>query len=446
MKRRVAITGVGMVTPLGLDARETWSAMLAGRSGVGPITLFDASGFATRIAGEVRGFDPEVHLAGARHVAEMRRGARFCMAAVREAIADAHLDVSEDPEAIGVSIGNAAQFPSIDELLAHGACCDEHGHYDALTHGMKGIRPEYYCHRLFQTASSLVAINLGALGPNYSSTANCAASAQAVGLGMRAIRRGEAVAMICGGCDSLVSPLMLAGFCLMRALSRRNETPAAASRPFDRGRDGMVLGEGAGVLVLEEWEHARDRGARIYAEVLGYGTSSNAYRVTDVPEYGDGGVLSMQRALLDAEMAADRIDLVNAHGTSTPQNDRAETAAIKSVFGSHAPKLAVTANKSMLGHLIGASGAVELIVTALSLHTGIVPPTINQEAPDPTCDLDYVPNHARPVPVALALKNSFGFGGLNASVVLARPEEDGVAVRRASASRPAQEEAAWPAW
>lgn len=419
MRRSVAITGVGMVTPLGLTAPESWATLCEGRSGVGAITLFDASGFRTRIAAEVRGFDSSARLAGCRHVGEVPRAVGFCLAAAREAVADAGLDIGADPESVGVSIGSAAHLPTPEELLAYAARCNGHG-YDFTTHGLHGLRSEWYYQRLFQTASAFVAINVGALGPNYVSAAACASGAQAIGLGMRAIRRGEATAMVCGGCDSVITPLMLSGLCILKSLSRRNHDPAGASRPFDRGRDGIVLGEGAGVMVLEEWEHARRRGARIYAQLAGYGTSANAYRVTDVPRYGDGGVLCMQRALVDAGVLPERVDLISAHGTSTPQNDRAETAAIKTVFGPHARRLLVTANKSMLGDTVGASGAVELIATAFAVRDGIVPPTINYESPDPECDLDYVANRARRVPLKVAVKNAFGFGGINTSLVVMR--------------------------
>jgi 3-oxoacyl-[acyl-carrier-protein] synthase II len=387
------------------------------------------------MAGEVQGFESGVRLAGCRHVREMPRAAGFCLAAAREAVADAALDLTTDPDQVGVAIGSAAHFPTPDQLLAYAACCNGHG-YDFPAHGFRGVRSEWYYQRLFQAASALVAINLGVYGPNYASAAACASGTQAIGLGARAIRRGEATAMICGGCDSVVTPLMLTGFCLLKALSRRNHDPAGACRPFDRGRDGIVLAEGAGVVVLEDWEQARRRGARIHAELAGYGTSTNAYRVTDVPQYGDGGILCMQRALADARVSPERVDLVNAHGTSTRQNDRAETAAIKAVFGSHARQLLVTANKSMLGDAIGGSGAIELIATALSCRDGIVPPTINYETPDPDCDLDYVPNQARHADVAVAIKNAFGFGGINTSLVVVRaPEERAGVMEGACAPR-----------
>jgi 3-oxoacyl-[acyl-carrier-protein] synthase II len=412
MKRRVVITGLGIVAPIGTGKQAFWQALLDGKSGVGPITRFDASQHATRIAAEVKDFDPGLYM-DKKEARRMDRFAQFAVAAGVLAIADAGLTVSEEnADAIGAYVSSG--IGGMETL--EGQC---------QVLGEKGpsrVSPFLVPMMIGNMASGQLAIALGLKGPSSDIVTACASGAQSVGDAARVIERGDAVAMLAGGAESAITPLAIAGFNSARALSTRNESPGKASRPFDRGRDGFVMGEGGAVLVLEELEHALSRGAHIYAEVKGYATTNDAFHVTAPDPSAAGAIRCMNKALSDAGIAPNEVDYVNAHGTSTELNDKLETMALKSVFGEHAKKLAISSTKSMVGHLLGAAGAAELIAAALSIDTGWVHPTVNLEEPDPECDLDYVPNVARQMQVRAVLKNSLGFGGHNCCVVLARYE------------------------
>lgn len=412
MPRRVVVTGIGIVSPLGLDAPSTWRALLDGRSGVGPITRFDASSYPCRIAAEVKGFDPERYL-DRKEARRMDTFTHYAIAATQEALRDSGLVISpENAESVGVHIGSGiGGLPILEET-----------HKELLERGPKRISPFFIPAMILNLAAGQVSIRFGAKGPNLAVATACATGTHAVGESFRLIRDGYADAMITGGTEASVAPLAVGGFCAMRALSTRNHDPERASRPFDRRRDGFVMGEGAGILVLEEREHALRRGARIYAEVCGYGMSGDAYHVAAPSADGDGPIRAMRLALRDAGIEPSDIDYINAHGTSTPDGDRVETLAVKSVFGEHAYRLAFASTKSMTGHLLGAAGGLESAVTALAIHHDVVPPTINQEEADPDCDLDVVPNTARRMRVRAALNNSFGFGGTNACLVLRKHE------------------------
>jgi 3-oxoacyl-[acyl-carrier-protein] synthase II len=413
MRERVVITGLGAVTPLGNDVPTMWEALLAGRSGVAPITLFDASTISVRIAAEVKQFDP-VALFGRRDARRHDRFTLFALEAARQAIADSGLQFDEGLKwETGVLIGTA--IGGILTLLEN---------YDVLqTAGAHRVSPFMIPMMMPNAASGSVAIAYGLRGPNISVASACATGAHAIGEAARIIRRGEARVMICGGSEAVIAPLALAGFGNMGAISTRNDEPEKASRPFDAQRDGFVMGEGAGVLVLESLDHALKRNARIYAELVGYGATADAFHITAPEESGLGAARAMELALKDAGLAPAEVDYINAHGTSTPLNDRVETRAIRLVFKSHADRLAVSSTKSMMGHLMGAAGAVEALVCVKSLETGWVHPTINYEYPDPECDLDYVPNQARRLNHRVALSNSFGFGGHNACLAFRRWEE-----------------------
>jgi len=408
MKRRVVVTGIGLVSPLGLDRSTTWEGLLAGRSGIGPITKFDASEYSCRIAGEVRGFDAERHLER-KDARKMDTFTHYAVAASREALADADFSIDASNAArIGVHIGSGiGGLPLLEKT-----------HRDLLSRGPRRVSPFFLPGMILNMASGQVSILTGAKGPNLAVATACATASHAIGESFRMIQLGTADAMITGGTESVICPLAVGGFCAMKALSTRNDDPEGASRPFDAERDGFVMGEGAGILLLEEREQAIARGARIYAEMAGYGVSGDAFHITAPSEDGDGAIRAMIAALEDAGVAPEEIEYVNAHGTSTPAGDRVETLAVKHVFGEHAAKVAFASTKSMTGHLLGAAGGLETAISVLSVFEDVIPPTINQTTPDPECDLDSVPNESRRTRVRVALNNSFGFGGTNASLVL----------------------------
>ncbi len=415
MKQRVVITGLGAVTPLGNDVPTTWEALVAGRSGIGPITCYDASDMDVQIAAEVNDFDP-VSLFGRRKARRNDRFTLFALEAARQAVADAGLEFDNGLKQVtGVFIGTA--IGGILTLLKN---------YDVLQKsGPRRVSPFMVPMMMPNAASGTVAITYGLRGPNLSIASACATGSHAIGEAAEVIRRGDAEVMLCGGSEAVITPLTLSAFKNMGAISTRNDEPQRACRPFDAGRDGFVLGEGAGVLVLESLEYARRRGAHIHAELVGYGASADAFHVTAPDETGDGAALAMELALQDAGLSPEEVDYINAHGTGTLLNDRMETRAIRTVFGPHAGRLMVSSTKSMMGHLMGAAGAVEAIACLKSLETGWVHPTVNYETPDPECDLDYVPNQARQIWPRVALSNSFGFGGHNGCLLFRRCEEAG---------------------
>jgi len=408
MGRRVVITGMGLVTPLGLDTPSTWEALLAGRSGVGPITKFDAGGYACTIAAEVRGFDAADHLPK-KEIRKMDLFSQYAVAAAREALEDASLTIdASNAETIGVYIGSGIG----------GLGMLERQHRELLDRGPRRISPFFIPGMILNLASGNVSILCGAKGPNLAVATACATGSHAIGESMRLISEGYCDAMIAGGAEGVVTPLAVGGFCSMKALSTRNHEPELASRPFDGERDGFVVGEGAGIAILEEREFALARGARIYAELSGYGISGDAYHISAPSPDGDGAVRAMKMALQRGQIEPEEVDYINAHGTSTPAGDRAETLAVKKVFGAHARDLIFASTKSMTGHLLGAAGGLETAVTALAVFHDHIPPTINQTTPDPECDLDCAPNASRRRPVRVALNNSFGFGGTNATLIV----------------------------
>ena len=410
MKRRVVVTGVGVVSPLGLTAEETWHRSLKGESGVGPITLFDASSYPARIAGEAKGFDP-LNYMDKKDARKMDRFIQFACAAAAEAVDWSGLAITpENAERVGVAVGSGIGGLS---LL-------EEQHKILLERGPGRISPFFIPGMIINMASGQISIRYGAKGPNIATVSACSTSSHAIGEAARYIQRGEADAMICGGAEAAVSPLAVAGFAAMRALSTRNDEPTRASRPYDQDRDGFVMGEGAGVLILEALEHAQARSAQILAEVSGYGLSGDAYHISAPSEDGDGPMRVMLNAIRDAGLSPSDIQYINAHGTATPVGDKVETLAIKRAFGDHAGRLCVSSTKSMTGHLLGAAGGLEAVLTILAIRDQVAPPTVNLEKPDPECDLDYVPNTARPMEIVHALSNSFGFGGTNASLLLSR--------------------------
>ena len=409
--RRAVVTGLGAVTPLGLDARSTWEAAVAGRSGVGFIKSFDASGYPVRIASEVKGFDA-VAVVGPKDARRLERNVVLAVAAAREAWKDAGVE-KVDPARAGILIGSA--IGGVMGVLEQNEVLRERGY--------TRVSPWFLPNVLVDSASGQVAIDLGLRGPNYAPVSACATGSHAVGEAAEVIRRGDADVVLAGGTEACMHPVILAGFCAMRGLVAEEEDPTRASRPFDATRAGFVMGEGACVLVVEELERARARGARVYAEVLGYGGSNDAHHMAQ-PDPESVGVAEMMRGALERTgVGPARVGYINAHGTSTPQGDLAETKAIKSVFGDHAYRLAVSSTKSVTGHLFGAAGAVEAMMCVLALHEGVLPPTINYRTPDPECDLDYVPNEARRVQVEVALSNAMGLGGHNACVLLGRVAE-----------------------
>ncbi len=407
------VTGVGLVSPLGIGTSATWDALCEGRSGIGPITKFDASGYAARIAGEVHGFDPLAFITR-KDVKKMDVFIQYAIAAADFARADAQLEVTPDiAPRVGVYIASGiGGFSTI-----------EREHKALLKGGPRKISPFFIPAAIINLAAGQVSIRLGAKGPNSATCTACSASAHAVGDAFETILRGDADVMVAGGSEAAITPMGVGGFAAMRALSTRNDEPTRACRPFDRERDGFIIGEGAGVVILEERERALARGAPVYAELVGYGMSADAHHVTAPAEDGDGAFRVMKAAVEQAGIAPDAVDYINAHGTSTPFNDRIETLAIKRCFGDHAYDLAVSSTKSMTGHLLGAAGGVEAGIMALTLREQILPPTINLENADPDCDLDYVPNVKRPASLEYGLSNSFGFGGTNASLLFRRHQE-----------------------
>jgi len=405
--RRVVLTGFGALTPIGNTAEELWSSLTEGRSGIGPITRFDATGYDTRIAGEIKNFDP-LKFVDKKEARRLDPYLQYAIASSVMAVGDAGFDPARvDGERFGVLIGSG--IGGITTLLE--------GEKVRGTKGPDRVSPFVIPMLIINMASGLVSMRFGAKGPNSSVVTACATGNHAIGDAFRLIQRDDADVMIAGGAEAMIVPLTIAGFCSMKAMSTRNDDPQKASRPFDAGRDGFVCGEGAGVVVLESLEHATRRDARSYADIIGNGMTSDAHHMTAPDPEGDGAARAMARALKDAGLSPADVGYINAHGTSTPYNDRFETVAIKRVFGDHAKKLAVSSTKSMTGHLLGAAGGVEAIATALALHHGVLPPTINYETPDPDCDLDYVPNQARKQDVDVALSNAFGFGGTNATLV-----------------------------
>jgi 3-oxoacyl-[acyl-carrier-protein] synthase II len=411
--RRVVVTGLGTVTPLGVDVASTWEAALDGKSGVGPITRFDVTDFSTRIAAEVKGFDPEQFI-DKKEIKRMDPFIHYAMACAHMAMEDTGLSI--DPSLaprVGVYMGSGLGGLSTLERY--------HKAY-LIEGGPKKISPFFIPMLISNLAPGHIAMRYGAKGPNIAMTTACAASSHAIGEGMHAIRSGICDVVIAGGAEATITPMGLGGFCSMKALSTRNDDPPAASRPFDKDRDGFVIGEGAAILILEELEFARKRGAKIYAEICGYGASADAYHITAPAPGGEGAMRAMAAALSDAGVPAGSVDYINAHGTSTPYNDLYETMAIKTLFGDRAKDIPVSSTKSMTGHLLGASGAIEGMFCVLAIRDGVIPPTINYTTPDPECDLDYVPNVKRTRPVRYALSNSFGFGGTNSVLLFGRFE------------------------
>ena len=424
--RRVVVTGMGLVTPMGPDLESTWSALLAGRSGVGPIELFDARTFPTRIAAEVKDFRLDEYLPDARRWAEHSRNTQFALAAARMAVADSGLEETRpelDRDRFGIYLGSGEgqqDFPRFVSLVYR---TTRDGRVDTAEFtrlGIKELHPIREAEQEPGTPSGHLASLFGARGPNANCLTACAASSQAIGEAFELIRRGRADVILSGGTHSMIHPFGVTGFILLTALSTRNDEPTRASRPFDRDRDGFILGEGAGMLVLEELEHARARRARIYGEIVGYGSTADAFRITDSHDEGRGAIACMKEALADARLDPADIDYINAHGTSTAVNDSIETLAIKRSFGDSAYRVAISSTKSMMGHLIAAAGSVEAIVCLLTIRDGMLPPTINLDNPDPLCDLDYIPHVARERAVDVALSNSFGFGGQNITLILKR--------------------------
>jgi len=407
-KRRVVVTGVGMITPLGIGVEKSWRNLLAGKSGIRKITMFDASHFPTQIAGEVDGFNPEDYI-DLKEIKKMDRFIQFAVAATQLALDDSGLKITDSNTArTGVIVGSGIG----------GLSTIEHYHSVILDRGPRKITPFFIPMLVINLAAGQISIKFGAKGPNSAVATACATGSHAIGDAFRIIQRGEADAMIAGGTEAVITPLGIGGFNAMKALSTRNDEPEKASRPFDIDRDGFIIGEGAGIVILEVLEDAVKRGAKIYAEILGYGMTADAYHITAPSPQGEGAARCMTLTLQDAGVNTGEVNYINAHGTSTRFGDELETRAIKTVFGTHAHQLAVSSTKSMTGHLLGAAGGVEAVITALSLYHDIVPPTINLDNPDPECDLDYVPHQYRKMALQYALTNSFGFGGTNACLLL----------------------------
>jgi 3-oxoacyl-[acyl-carrier-protein] synthase II len=408
--RRVVITGIGLVTPLGIGTQKNWEALLSGENGIGPVTRFDISRFATRFAGEIKGFDP-LPFIEKKEVRKMDLFIQYAVVAAQLAVEDSGIaPAALEGDRTGVCVGSG--IGGIGSL--------EETHKVLLEKGPDRVSPFFLIQTIINEAAGQISIKYQAKGPNTATVTACSTGTHAIGDSFRMIARGEADIMFAGGAESPITPLGMAGFCALKALSERNDEPAKASRPFDARRDGFVMGEGAGIVILEDLEHALARGARIYAEVAGYGMTSDAYHVTAPAPDGDGAARVMLRAMADAGARPEDVGYINAHGTSTPFNDKTETLAIKKVFGEHALKIGVSSTKSMMGHLLGAAGGVEAGITALCLKHQIMTPTINYEFPDPDCDLDYVPNAARPAEIVCALSNSFGFGGTNGALLFRR--------------------------
>jgi 3-oxoacyl-[acyl-carrier-protein] synthase II len=410
---RVVVTGLGAVAPNGIGVESFWQSIIGGVSGIGPITRFDASKHDTRIAGEVKGFDP-LQWVEKKEARKMDLFIHYAVAASQMAYDDSGLKVTDDNrERVGVFVGTGmGGIPALEE-----------SHKLLLERGPGRVSAFFIPSIITNLASGQISMRFGMKGPNLCVSTACASGNHAIGDSFRIIQRGEADVMLAGGSEAVITPLTIGGFCSMKALSTRNDEPTRASRPFDKDRDGFVMGEGSGLMVLEELEHARRRNAKIYAEIVGYGMSADAYHITQPAPEGEGAVRSMRLALKDAKLTPSQVGYINAHGTSTPVGDVNETLAIKTVFGEHARSVAVSSTKSMTGHLLGAAGGIESVITVLTLVHGILPPTINYETPDPECDLDYVPNTARRAEVRYALTNSFGFGGTNASLLFKKYEE-----------------------
>lgn len=411
MKHRVVVTGMGVVTALGSDLETFWNSLLEGKSGVSRVEAFDVTDYPTQIAASVKDFNPEAYMEK-KEARRMDRFVQFAVAASKNALEDAKLNVKEqaDPDRVGVIVGSGIG----------GLGTWEEQHTILMEKGVKRVSPFFIPMMIANMASGQVSMTVGARGPNTAAVSACATGTHSIGDAYKIIQRGDADVMICGGAEATIRPIGMAGFCSMRAMSTRNDEPARASRPFDVDRDGFIMGEGAGVLILESLEHALQRGARIYAEMAGYGMGADAHHMTEPDP--TGAALCMTRAIRDAEMKPEQIDYINAHGTSTPVGDKSETTAIKSALGEHAYKVAVSSTKSMTGHLLGAAGGVEAVICSLALTHGIIPPTINLENQDPECDLDYVPNVPRQADVQVAMSNSFGFGGHNATILLKKFE------------------------
>ena len=412
MSRRVVITGIGLVSSLGIGTKANWDALSAGKSGIGRITRFDVSGFAAQIAAEVKGFDP-LQFIEKKDVKKMDVFIQYAIAASQFAMDDSRLPITNS-SAYNVGVYLASGIGGFSTI--------EREHEALLNGGPRKVSPFFIPSAIINLAAGQVSIRFGAKGPNLATCTACSASAHAIGESFEIIRRGDADAMIAGGSEAAITPMSVGGFGSMRALSTRNDEPERASRPFDKDRDGFIIGEGAGVLILEDLEHAQQRGAPIYAELVGYGSSADAYHMTAPSEDGDGARRVMAMAIRKAGIRADEVDYINAHGTSTPYNDRLETLAIKHCFGDHAGKVAISSTKSMTGHLLGGAGGLEAGISALAVHHQLVPPTINLDNPDPECDLDYVPHKSRTMPIRYALSNSFGFGGTNAALLFKKFE------------------------
>jgi 3-oxoacyl-[acyl-carrier-protein] synthase II len=413
--RRVVVTGTGLITALGTGTEKNWQAMLAGKSGIGPITRFDVAKLDTRFAGEVKDFEPEQFI-DKREVRRMDLFAQYAVAAAEMAMRDSGLPIGTDKphgyqqERVGVIVGSGIG----------GIASLEEQHKKGLEKGFDRLSPFFIIQMIINMAPGLISIRYGAKGPNWSPVSACATSAHAIGEAWKSIRLGECDAVIAGGAEAAITPLGMGGFSVMKALSTHNENPAGASRPFDKNRDGFVMGEGAGIIILEELESAKKRGANILAELVGYGANSDANHVTAPAPEGEGAARCMRLALASSGINPEEVGYINAHGTSTPYNDANESKAIKAVFGAHARKLAVSSTKSMTGHMLGAAGGAEAVVSVLALLRGVLPPTINYTTPDPECDLDYVPNQPREIRVEAAMSNSFGFGGTNAVLLFRR--------------------------
>lgn len=411
MKHRVVVTGLGAITPIGMDLASFWSNVTSGKSGVSLVESFDVSDYPTKIAASIKDFNPEDYI-DKREARRMDRFVQFAVAASMNALKDAELSIQEhtDPERVGVYVGSGIG----------GLTTWEEQHRVLLEKGPKRVSPFFIPMMIANMASGQISIQTGAKGPNSTAVTACATGTNAIGDSFKLIQRGDADVMIAGGAEATISPVGMAGFCALRAMSTRNDEPERASRPFDVDRDGFVMGEGAGILILESLEHAQKRGARIYGEIIGYGMSGDAHHMTDPDP--DGASRCMARAIKDAGIALEEVNYINAHGTSTPVGDISETTAIKKTFGDHAYKLAVSSTKSMTGHMLGAAGGVEAVIAGLSLYHGIIPPTINVDNQDPECDLDVVPNEARKADLRVVMSNSFGFGGHNATIVLKKFE------------------------
>jgi 3-oxoacyl-[acyl-carrier-protein] synthase II len=419
LTRRIVVTGVGLVTPIGATVEETWTGLMSGRNGADYIKKFDAERFSARFACEVKNFDA-LKFIPKKEARKMGAFIHYAIAASLEAVADSGLALTAEgkfPDDVSENVGTYISS-GIGDFWAI-----EREHSKLLNDGPDRVSPFFIVSAIVNLAAGQVSIRFGAKGPNSATATACSAGAHAIGDSFKIIQRGDADIMICGGAESAITPMSVAGFASMRALSTRNDDPLHASRPFERDRDGFVIGEGAGIMILEELELAKQRGARIYAEVVGYGMSADAFHLTMPDETGSGAIRVMQKALRDAGVRPDQVGYINAHGTSTPYNDKFETLAIKKTFGDHAYKLAISSTKSMTGHLLGAAGGIEGVFSALAIHRNMLPPTINYFNPDPDCDLDYVPNEPREAHVEYALSNSFGFGGTNAALLFKRYEE-----------------------